>query len=221
MRRGLFVTGTDTGVGKTVVSAAIFHRYRRQVPLRYWKPIQTGIDVDDDTAEVERLAGCTAAEIRREGVRLPRPVSPHLAARWAGVTIDVDALAAIPGLDPGTERWIVEGAGGVLVPLTEVRLIADLMTRLGLPAVVAARSTLGTINHTLLTLEALRARQVAIAGVVMVGAPHADNRAAIEEYGRVRVLAELPRFDPLTPEALAAWATTEFDPGRILSEHLT
>ena len=95
---------------------------------------------------------------------------------------------------------IVEGAGGVLVPVNDSQTMADLMVMLGLPVIVAARSTLGTINHTLLTIEALRGRELRVAGVVMIGDSNADNRAAIEHYGNVAVVAEMPRFDPLTPE---------------------
>lgn len=210
MACGLFVTGTDTAVGKTVVSAALLLRFRSRLPLRYWKPIQTGIEQDNDTAEVRRLAACGPEEVRDDGVRLRQAVSPHLAARRAGVRIDLDAIG---GLETGgSARWVVEGAGGVLVPINEAELTIDLMTRLALPVVVVARSTLGTINHTLLTLEALQARGLRVAGVVMVGPPDAENRLAIESYGRTRVLGELPFLSPLAPETLAAWATASLDP---------
>jgi dethiobiotin synthetase len=191
---GLFVTGTDTGVGKTVLSAALMLRYPSAC---YWKPIQTG--PDDDTAEVRRLSGGRALE---EGLRLSDPVSPHLAARRAGTVIDLETLVGRVSKAP----VIVEGAGGVLVPVNDSQNMADLMILLGLPVVVATRTTLGTINHTLLTLEALRARCLKIAGVVMIGDANPDNRAAIERYGCARVLAEMPRFDPLTPECLRSWA---------------
>jgi len=210
--RGLFVTGTDTGVGKTVVSAALLLRYRSRFALRYWKPIQTGIEQDDDTADVRRLATCEPDEVREDGVRLRLPVSPHLAARLADVRIDLDAIGIL-GPPRVSARWVVEGAGGVLVPINEAALMIDLMTRLALPVVVVARSTLGTINHTLLTLEALRSRGLRVAGVVMVGEPDVDNRVAIESYGRTNVLAELPRLNPLTPASLEAWATASLDPG--------
>ena len=108
--------------------------------------------------------------------------------------------------------WIVEGAGGTLVPVNESETIADLMVRLGLPVVVVAKTTLGTINHTLLTIEALRRRALCVAGVVMVGDRNAENRSAIERYGDVVVLGEMPYFDPLTAEQLAKWAETELDP---------
>ena len=232
MLRGLFVTGTDTGVGKTVVSAALMHRYRAVVSLRYWKPIQTGIEQDDDTADVERLGRCGADEVRRTGIRLPRPVSPHLAARLHGTTIAVaplvdsmvrpkHVLSEGPDSTCGeTIRWIVEGAGGVLVPINETEMMADLMSALGLPVLVVARAALGTINHTLLTLEALRRRGLHVAGVVMVGDRNADNRRAIEGHGDAPVLGEMPHFNPLGAAEIAAWAATELDPGRCLVEWL-
>jgi len=224
--RGVFVTGTDTGVGKTVVSAALMHRYRSlrprpdtsRITVRYWKPVQTGIERGDDTREVQRLGGCSPHEILREGVRLRRPLSPHLAARLSGVTIDVQTLLEGLAAQPPSSRWIVEGAGGALVPISESELMTDLMVRLALPLVVVARTRLGTINHTLLTLEALAARSLAVAGVVMVGRRNLENRRAIETYGRVRVIGELPRLDPLTPRALARWAASELDAAGCLQE---
>jgi dethiobiotin synthetase len=228
---GLFITGTDTGVGKTVVSAAMVCLYRPRGAVCYWKPIQTGIEQDDDTGEVRRLANCAGDEIHDAGVRLPHPVSPHLAAQRAGQRISVDALltegagptdvgAAFPpspgfggpavalGAEAGRRPdtfWIVEGAGGVLVPINDDEAMVDLMTRLGLPVLVVARTALGTINHTLLTLEALRRRSVAIAGVVMVGAPDRDAVEAIARHGQTAVAA-MPAFRALTADAVAGWA---------------
>ena len=241
MFRGMFVTGTDTNVGKTVVSAALMLRYRAEARLRYWKPVQTGIERDDDSSEVARLARCRPEEIFNCGVRLPRPVSPHLAARLSGTRITVRALVEQlreadrreadltlrhaqghpePGrgvkVRPATARWIVEGAGGVLVPLNERETMADLILALHLPVIVAARSTVGTINHTLLTIEALRRRMMRVAGVIMVGPPDDDNRVAIEKYGAAEVIAEMPHFTPLSPDALAAWAATQFDLNGVL-----
>jgi dethiobiotin synthetase len=215
--RGLFVTGTDTNVGKTVVCAALLHRLRGTTPVRYWKPIQTGIEQDDDTAEVVRLAAGRPGEAWTAGVRLERPVSPHLAARLSGQTIDL--LPLVDGLraEPPDACWIVEGAGGALVPVNDTQLMIDLMTRLALPVVVVARTALGTINHTLLTIEALRSRSLRVAGVVMVGDPDAGNRQAIERYGRVVVLGEMPRFAALDAGRLGAWASTGLDAeGRLL-----
>jgi dethiobiotin synthetase len=218
--RGLFVTGTDTGVGKTVVAAALLHRYRAEVRLRYWKPIQTGIEQDDDTAEVGRLGRCEPTDVLSSGVRLPRPVSPHLAARLSACTICLQPLVDSLFAEASSSCWIVEGAGGTLVPVNDSETIADLMVRLGLPVVVVAKTTLGTINHTLLTLEALRRRALCVAGVVMVGDRNAENRSAIERYGDVVVLGEMPYFDPLTAGQLAQWADAELDPERQLLELL-
>jgi dethiobiotin synthase len=227
--KGLFVTGTDTGVGKTIAAAALMHRYRGIAALRYWKPIQTGIEIDDDTATVRRLGACAEEEIFADGVRLPKPVSPHLAARWAGRRIDLAELrealplAAARGSVPvaaATEpdvSWIVEGAGGLLVPINEWQIMADWISYLALPVLVVARTDLGTINHTLLTLEALQTRWLRVAGVLMVGEPNPDNRAAIEQYGRVPVVAEMPWLTPLDAGLLAAWSVTHLDPrGRLL-----
>jgi dethiobiotin synthetase len=209
--RGLFVTGTDTGIGKTIVSAALVQRYRAVVPIRYWKPIQTGIEQDDDTAEVMRLAACREDELFRSGVRLALPVSPHLAAARSGTTIDLEPMMKTIESEPQTHRWIVEGAGGVLVPINGHETMADLMTKLQLPVVVVARTKLGTINHTLLTVEALRRRMLRVAGVVMVGEPNTDNRDAIERYGDIQVLGEMPCFNPLTPIQLSSWAAAQLD----------
>jgi dethiobiotin synthetase len=209
--KGLFVTGTDTGVGKTVVAAALMHRFRGVGPLRYWKPIQTGIEMDDDTATVRRLGACSEEEIFDQGVRLPRPVSPHLAAQWAGQRVDLAELRGLIGLDDDGTIWIVEGAGGLLVPVNESQTMADWIAYLALPVLVVARSGLGTINHTLLTLEALQARSLCVAGVMMLGEPNGDNRAAIEQYGHVPVVAEMPFLTPLDPGLLAAWSVTHLD----------
>jgi dethiobiotin synthase len=206
--KGLFVTGTDTGVGKTVTAAALMHRFRGVGPLRYWKPIQTGIEIDDDTATVRRLGACSAEEIFDQGVRLPKPVSPHLAAQWAGQQIDLAELRGLVGNDDDATTWIVEGAGGLLVPINESQTMADWIACLALPVLVVARSGLGTINHTLLTLEALQARPLRVVGVMMIGEPNADNRAAIERYGHVPVVVEMPFLTPLDPGLLGAWSVT-------------
>jgi dethiobiotin synthetase len=188
---------------------------RTRGPLRYWKPIQTGFDVDDaegdDTSEVRRLGACSPDEVVNAGVRLRHPVSPHLAARLSGQSIDLEAL--IDAVRPQTVegRWIVEGAGGALVPVNDTALMIDVMLALGLPVLIVSRTRLGTINHTLLTIEALRSRSLTVAGVLMVGEPGAANREAIETYGRVVVVGELPPIDPLTPEALGNWARAELD----------
>ena len=217
MRRGVFVTGTDTGVGKTVLSAALMHRFRAETAVCYWKPVQTGVGEDDDTLTVERLGNCQSHELLRSGIRLSAPLSPHLAARLEGRAIEVSALVRLAASAPCDTAWIVEGAGGVLVPLSETEWLPDLIRALALPVVVAARGTLGTINHTLLTLEALRHRELPIAGVVVVGRCEAENRSALERWSGAPLVGAVPSVEPLNSQGLEWAARTHLDPaGRLL-----
>ena len=211
MFRGLFITATDTDVGKTAVAAALMHRYRELRALKYWKPIQTGIELSDDTATVRELGGCDESELLDSGIRLHRPLAPYLAAEQSGAHVSVADVIRRVENEPDSVRWVVEGAGGVLVPLNESEFMIDLMVSLGMPALVVARSSLGTINHTLLTLESLRQRSVEVAGVIMVGHKNQGNREGIERFGSVAVLGEMPQFPALTLETLGPWATSTFD----------
>lgn len=190
-----FITGTDTGVGKTVIAAAL----ALQLGATYWKPVQTGTREDDDTTTVERLTGVPTLPPR---FRLPEPLSPHAAAELAGVRIGLDDLLPCPAQRP----LVVEGAGGVLVPLNGKHTMLDLMEALALPVIVVARSTLGTINHTCLTLAALRSRNITVAGVVMNGPRNPGNRAAIQHYGQVDILGEVEPVDRLDRESTRAIA---------------
>lgn len=187
----VFVTGTDTDAGKTVASAWLC----LHAGADYWKPIQTGHPPDRDADVVARLSG---AHVHPERHLFRAPLSGHDAARLEGKRIELDDFTL-----PQTSRpLVIEGAGGVLVPLNETATTLDLMVRLGAPVIVAARSGLGTINHTCLTLMALRSRHLHIAGVIMSGPPNPGNRAAIEHFGNTKVLAEIPPLDPLSRESL-------------------
>ncbi|NUB12778.1 dethiobiotin synthase, partial [Azospirillum brasilense] len=194
--RGVFVTGTDTGVGKTLVSACL----ARAWDAAYWKPLQTGLkDEAGDTPTVTALADLPAERVHPPAYALAEPLSPHAAAELESVAIDADALAL-----PDTDRpLVVEGAGGLMVPVTEDVFIIDLIARFGLPVVLVARSTPGTINQPRPFQEALRARGLAVAGVVLNGLPNPGNRAAIERFGKVRVLAETPTLDRIDAETVA------------------
>ncbi|WP_068074517.1 dethiobiotin synthase [Novosphingobium lentum] len=191
--RGLVVTGTDTGVGKTVVAAGI----AQALGARYWKPVQAGIDEETDSQCVARLA--PGATVLPEAFRLATPCSPHEAARIDGVTIAPGALA----LPPGDGPLVVEGAGGVLVPFAPDLLAADLFALWGLPVALVARTSLGTISHSLLSLEALRSRGLEVAGVVFSGDENAASEAAIVRFGQCRHLGRLPRLAPLNAATLA------------------
>lgn len=194
--RRLFVTGTDTDAGKTVISALL----TLALDAHYWKPIQSGVNTDSDTRDVQSLTGLPQERFLPEAYRLTEPLSPHEAAAIDGVRIDLDAIT-LPAL-PQDAPLVVEGAGGLMVPLNDKALMLDLITRLGLPVVVVARSGLGTINHTLLTLAALRAAGAKIAGVIMNGPPHPANADAIAHFGRVPVLAQVPMLGDLSPQGL-------------------
>lgn len=191
----LVVTGTDTGIGKTVFAAGL----AAALGAHYWKPIQAGVDPDGDKEEVARLSGLPAAQILPEAYRLATPASPHLAARIDGVTIALDRLA-LPQVDG---PLVVEGAGGVLVPISETLSMADLFAHWGQPVILCARTALGTINHSLLSVEALRSRGVPIAGIAFIGEAHAENERIIPLLAGVPSLGRLPLLDPLSPATLA------------------
>lgn len=198
----IVVTGTDTGVGKTVASAALAWR----LGATYWKPVQAGREeAESDREKVARLAG---VETLPEAYFLETPCSPHRAAEIDGVTIDSACLT------PPAGRLVIEGAGGALVPVTRELLYADLFARWGLPVVIVARTALGTINHSLMTIEVARARGVRVAGILFSGDEVPDSQATICAMGQVASLGRLPRLDPLTPESLRA-AAAQLDLGPI------
>ena len=192
--QGFFVTGTDTDVGKTLVAAWLM----THLDADYWKPVQAGTEPETDSATVRRLAEISANRILPEAYVLPEAMAPHEAARRAGVIIDMARLEP-----PATDRLlVVEGAGGMLVPLTGEAYVIDLAAELHLPVLLVARSTLGTINHTLLSIEALRRRGLPLAGVVMNGPETPHNRVAIERYGDVNIIAEIPWLPSVTRATL-------------------
>lgn len=200
----IVVSGTDTGIGKTVFSAGL----AGFLGARYWKPVQSGLDEETDSAAVARLAGLPADAVLPEAYRLTEPASPHLAAALDGVTIDAAGLE--PPADDPQRPLVIEGAGGLMVPLTEDALFVDVFARWRLPLVLCARTGLGTLNHTLLSLEALRRRGVELLGVALIGPPHDENARMIARLGAVRVLGTLPPLDPLTPARLAAGFAAAF-----------
>ncbi len=196
MNRRFVIVGTDTDVGKTIVSAAIVGA----LDAYYWKPVQSGLDGETDSQTVARLSGAPAHKIVPEAWRLRRPASPHLAARDEGVEIDVAALNPPHCEGP----LVIETAGGVMTPLSTCALTIDLLERWRLPVILVARTRLGTINHSLLTLEALRRRGIPVTGIVFSGDADADAQHSIETIGGARILGRLPRLDPLTQKTLRA-----------------
>ncbi|MGS1018214.1 dethiobiotin synthase [Allosphingosinicella humi] len=195
----IVVTGTDTDVGKTVFAAAL----AGALGAHYWKPVQAGLEDGTDSLTVAALSGLAEDRILPEAWRLHTPCSPHRAAELDGVTIE-------PFDPPEIDPLVIEGAGGALVPLTRDLLYADLIARWRLPTVLVARTGLGTINHSLLSIEALRARAIPILGIAFVGEAVEDSEAIIAAMGGVKRLGRLPRLDPLDQASLAAAFHTHF-----------
>ncbi|MCD0415743.1 dethiobiotin synthase [Rhodopseudomonas sp. BR0M22] len=204
MSARIVVTGTDTGIGKTVFAAAL----AGALDATYWKPVQSGLEDETDSGAVQRLSGLPAERILPERYRLKTPASPHLAAAIDGIEIDVAAL----DLPDVARPLVVEGAGGLMVPLTREVTYIDVFGRWRAPLVLCARTSLGTINHTLLSIEAIRARDIPLLGVAFLGEENAESEQIITELGRTRRLGRLPWLATLDAAALRAAFAAAFDP---------
>jgi dethiobiotin synthetase len=191
----LVICGTDTDVGKTVVSAL----FVQGLEATYWKPVQSGTEGGGDRQRVIDLLDLPEDRLHPEAYAFQAPVSPHWAAEREGRCIDPEQLK-LPAID---EPLVVETAGGLMVPLTRHWLQIQQLQRWQLPVVLVARSELGTLNHTLLSLEALRRRNIPILGLVINGPSHADNPRTLNELGDVPLLCELPLLEQLNAAALA------------------
>ena len=218
----LVVVGTGTEIGKTITCALLLSRYAGIFKLAYWKPIATGSAEDRDTSVIERLCG-PEVDILQESYLFEPPVSPHLAARLAGERIHPERVVKVletTQQENDGRALVIEGIGGLLVPLTaDGYLLADLLKEMSRPCLLVASSTLGTINHTLLTLEAMRSRDLQLVGVVLNGPPHDDNRRAIEEFGSVQIIGEMEPIDPLSPQSVLR-ASRGFDRKALLESYL-
>ncbi len=203
--QGFIVTGTDTDVGKTVFAAGLAAALKAD----YWKPAQAGTEGGTDSERVASLA--PGVTVHREAYVLATPCSPHEAARIDGVTIELERLA-LPKTD---NALIVEGAGGVLVPYREDLLAADIFAQWGLPAILVARTSLGTISHSLLSLEALRARNIDVAGVAFIGDAEPVAERAITQIGQCKHLGRLPFLAGLNSASLAEAFASEIRIGEL------
>ena len=201
-KTAIVVTGTDTDIGKTVFAAALAGR----LGATYWKPVQAGIDPCSDSETVATLAGLPANQILPEAYRLSTPCSPHQAAEIDGVVVD-PARLALPQVEG---PLVVEGAGGLMVPITADLLFIDLFERWNCPVVLIARTALGTINHSLLSIEALHRRQIPVLGVAFVGEAQPESETTISRLGKVARLGRLPILDLLDARSLAAAFTANF-----------
>ncbi|MCQ0971060.1 dethiobiotin synthase [Paracoccus sp. TK19116] len=209
------ISGTGTDIGKTIFAAGLC----RLIGADYWKPVQSGlagnVPVPADAGQSHPLAGSDSAVVASlSGARthpeahvLTQPLSPHRAAELDGITLDPASMTP-----PDVDALVIEGAGGVLVPLTRDALFADLFARWQIPVIVIASTGLGTISHTLSALESLRARGVPVHGAAFVGDDNPDNIATIGAMGSVRILGRLPWLADPSPDALARAMTEHFDP---------
>ena len=191
MIRGLFVTGTDTGVGKTVVSAILSEKLQAD----YWKPIQAG-DLDNtDSMNVSQWLENSTSVIHREVYRLTEPMSPHAAAERDGTSIDLNNI-----ITPETKSdLVIEGAGGLMVPLNKHDLVIDLISHLQAEAVLVSQHYLGSINHTILSIEALRSRNINIAGIIFNGGENIDTESIIKSICAVPILGRIPEISDINP----------------------
>ena len=181
------ICGTDTDVGKTLISSF----FVRGLKSFYWKPIQSGIETETDSQSILRLSGIKKEKILKEAYIFEKPVSPHWAAEIDGKKIDINLLN-LPKIDGSI---VIETAGGLMVPITRNFLQIDQMRKWNLPVIIVCRSSLGTLNHTLLTIEALKKRNIKILGLIINGEKHLDNPKTLREFSKLPIIAEFPRLN--------------------------
>jgi dethiobiotin synthetase len=187
----IFITGTDTNIGKTVASSWLC----LHTGYDYFKPIQTGYTEGSDSGTVFQLAG---NKIHKEAYVYKEALSPHLAANFEKEIIDVSRIKI-----PKVENLIIEGVGGLLVPINKDYFVIDLIKYFSVPVILVGSSRLGTINHTLLSLEALRARKIETLGVIVCGNLNQNNCDAIELYGKTKMLAQIPYLSDVSNMTLS------------------
>lgn len=200
MSNTIVITGTDTDIGKTIFAAALTGATK----AKYWKPVQAGLEGETDSQTVARLSGC---ETLPEAYRLNMPASPHLAAEAEGVEIDVERLA----LPKVSGPLVVEAAGGLMVPLNRKTLFLNVVANWGAPVVLCARTSLGTINHTLLSLSALHDAGCEVLGIAFIGNAEPEVERTICDFGDAVHLGRLPKLEDLTPETLSSAFDQAFD----------
>ena len=178
------ICGTDTDIGKTLISAF----FVRGLNSFYWKPIQSGIESQTDSQTIKKLVGINKEKLIDEAYIFTKPVSPHWASEIDKKTINLDMLK----LPKVNGALVVETAGGLMVPITRSFLQIDQIKKWNLPVILVCKSSLGTLNHTLLSIEALKKRNIDIIGLVVNGEKHLDNPKTIFEFSGIPIIAEFP-----------------------------
>jgi dethiobiotin synthase len=194
---GLFVIGADTNVGKTMLSAGLLKLLHGSRKVCYWKPIQTGTVLSDDTSDVKAFTEFPAECFMEPTYRFPEPLAPRHAAQKWNKQIDLEVITKQYRERADKSGFvIVEGAGGLMVPITDTETQRELIQKIGLPVIIAAEDRVGAINHTLLTIEACRKADIQIVGVVLSKAQgNLGNAESIAQFGKVEILAEIPHFE--------------------------
>lgn len=195
--KNYFVTGIGTNIGKTIVSAIL----TEALEADYWKPIQAGDLEHSDSLKVENLITNTKSKIYPETYRLNQPMSPHAAAKLDNITIDLEKIV----LPKTTNNLIIEGAGGLMVPLNEKELVIDLIKKLDIEVVLVSQNYLGSINHTLLSLESLKVRKLKVKGVIFNGNPNLETENYILNYSGVKCLGRIDEHQQITKEVVLSY----------------
>lgn len=197
--RKIFVTGIGTDVGKTVVSSVLAEALKAD----YWKPIQTGSFFSTDTAKVKKWVTNPESKFYPEGYLLKQYMSPHAAAELEGIEIDIDKLN-MP--ESTNSTLIIEGAGGLMVPLNRKEFMIDLIKKFDAEVILVIQNYLGSINHSLLSIDVLKGRGMNILGIVFNGAPHQLSEDIIVEYSGLKILGRINKEKDLTPEVISRYA---------------
>ena len=205
-KKGFFITGTDTGVGKTLFSTLLIKRYN----FDYWKPIQTGTSNENDTLYIKNRTYNQKNIFHKPTYMFKRPISPHLASSYEKIPIELKRIKKPNNINP----LIIEGAGGIFVPLNKKNLIIDLIKKFQFPVIVVSKSILGTINHTLMTLEILRKNKIKVFGVVLNNIKNNkegnDHAKSIEYYGKSKVLAKIPLINNINKKKIEILSKNKF-----------
>jgi dethiobiotin synthetase len=199
--KAIFITGTDTNIGKTILSSLLCSALQKaKLAAAYFKPIQTG--TDDDTLTVKKLSQLSDDSIVSPAYRYAEPMSPNRAAELNGESIQISTILNHWSRCSEKKYWVVEGAGGILVPINQNETIKNLIQAMRVPVLIASSTRLGTINHTLLTIEAIRAAKIPLVGTVLLGKKDPGLKQVIEKHSNNSVIAEVPWLDPLSAPAI-------------------
>lgn len=201
----IVIAGTDTNIGKTLCSALLMSVFEGT----YFKPIQSGSKEDNDTNTVKEISDLSEEHFVKEKYLLEEPLSPHMAAELDNILIEESELMLPSNIK--FRPLIIELAGGLMVPINRKTLFIDILPEFHAKVILCARSELGTINHTLLSIEALRARNISIAGLVFIGKENPDNEKTILEFSNVRKLGTIPKLEKIDKKTLIEIYNTNFD----------